>query len=87
MNADLLKLPWEIQVSLACGYAAYVVADAPRRAAAIDAIVRLVLSHVMQPGGTVEHMTDNLTAIAAQLLGATARSGSGQPRIREPLGS
>ena len=68
-------------------YAAYVVADAPRRAAAIDAIVRLVLSHVMQPGGTVEHMTDNLTAIAAQLLGATARSGSGQPRIREPLGS
>ena len=26
MNADLLKLPWEIQVSLACGYAAYVVA-------------------------------------------------------------
>ena len=66
----------------------YVVAvDGSRRAAAIDAIVRLVLSHVMQPGGTVEHMTDNLTAIAAQLLGTTAQSSAGQPRIREPLGS
>jgi hypothetical protein len=37
--------------------------------AAIDAIVRLVLSHVMQPGGGPAETADELAWIAARMLG------------------
>jgi AcrR family transcriptional regulator len=39
--------------------------------AAIDAIVRLVLSHVMQPGGEPARTADDLAWIVARVLGRT----------------
>jgi AcrR family transcriptional regulator len=43
---------------------------------AIDAIVRLVLSHVMQPGGEPARTADDVAWIVARVLG---RSGTGRP--------
>ena len=42
--------------------------DAHQRAVAIDAIVRLVLSHVMQPGGSPESTAEDLAWIVARVL-------------------
>ncbi len=46
--------------------------------AAIDAIVRLVLSHVMQPGHAPARTADDLAWIVARVLG---RPGVGQPGV------
>jgi AcrR family transcriptional regulator len=42
--------------------------DAHQRAVAIDSIVRLVLSHVMQPGGSPAATADDLAWIVARVL-------------------
>jgi Bacterial Tetracyclin repressor, C-terminal domain len=44
--------------------------DEPHLDAAIDVVVRVVLSHVMQPSATPEATADGLAWIAARVLGS-----------------
>ena len=43
--------------------------DEEHLAAAIDMVVRVVLSHVMQPSDSPDHTADDLAWIAARVLG------------------
>lgn len=61
--------------------------DEPRLRSAVEVVVRIVLSHLFQPLGTVDHATEQIRQIAASLLDpnpAATGDHNAHPRPQRP---